>query len=101
MDLDGAITFLALLLHWRVLLATLSAAVAAIGLAHVFPWFSALQGIALTCIACGAGMIWHTGATLPSGDRRSKDNPSAVEPTAASTFAVAAFLFGVFWGWRK
>ena len=94
MAFDDNFPIVGILLHWRVALATLSAAAITAAVGSAVPWFSIAQGIAFTCIGCGCGIVWHSAAWNSQG------RPSCPigEPTSGSTFTIAALLFGLFWG---
>lgn len=95
MDIDGLITFLSLLLHWRVVLSTAAGGLAGYALVRLAPWFTGLQGLLLACIGLAIGLFWQATA---EGSRGGEALARASGNTSASTVVVAAALFGAIWG---
>lgn len=92
--LDALFVLLGLLLHWRVLLTTACGITVSVAVTTMPPWFSGFQGVALTCLACIAGLLWQVTAEQPSHAQPQQD----IRPTSASTYAVASVFLGLFWG---
>lgn len=92
--LDTLFVLLGLLLHWRVLLTTACGIAVSVAVTKMLPWFSGFQGVALTCLACVAGLLWQATAEQPNYEQPLQD----FQPTSASTYAVTAVLLGLFWG---
>ena len=93
MDLDGVLSLILLVLHWRVALCLVGGSALAILLVHLFPWLSALQGIVLAILGLVAGVIWEAQATTPGPGK----DQTPTETTAGVACA-SALIAGATWG---
>lgn len=93
MDLDGAFSLLALLLHWRVVVCVFASSALAYLLVSVFPWFSAGQGIAIALIGILPGAIWEAN----SYDTKT-DGAASPSETSSSVAGLTSILVGAGWG---
>lgn len=93
MDLDGVLSLILLVLHWRVALCLVVSSAIAFVLVHFFPWLNGLQGIAIALLGLVAGVAWETQATVVEPAK------SATPPqTSASVAFASALLAGGTWG---
>lgn len=95
MDLEGVLSVLLLLQHWRSVLCLAGGAVAAYVLVHVFPWLTGLQGIALAFLGLPVGVIWETRVSGRSAPTPAPAPNSQTSPFVAGACAVAV---GAAWG---
>ena len=93
MDLDGILSLVLLVLHWRVALCLVGSTDLAIVLVHLFPWLSGLQGIVLAMLGLGAGLIWEAQVTTPQPVR-----PTKAAETTTGVACASALIAGATWG---
>jgi hypothetical protein len=94
MDLDGVLSLILLVLHWRVMLCLVGSIALAIVLVHLFPWLSALQGIVLAILGLVAGLIWEAQATTPEPANAQKP-PETTTGVACASALIAGAMWGV------
>jgi hypothetical protein len=93
MDLDGILSLILLVLHWRVALCLACSSALAIALVHLFPWLNGLQGIVLAILGLVAGAIWEAQATTPEPANTQKPPETTIGVACAS-----ALIAGAMWG---
>lgn len=93
MDLEGIVTVVGLLLHWRIAASLVASSVTAALLVHVFPWLTGLQGIVLAMFGLLPGLLWEAQAT--AAQRQANSKPAN---TSGGVAGAAAVIAGATWG---
>ncbi len=93
MDLDAILSFLLLLLYWRVVLSVVASCAIAFTLVEVIPWLSGLQGIVLAALGFIVGVAWEEKATALVAPQK---NPNAT--TSPIVAGATAIIVGTTWG---
>jgi len=93
MDLDGILSLVLFVLHWRVAVSLVGSISLAVILVNAFPWFSGLQGFVIAAPGIIPGAIWEAQETSPQSAKVPK--PSE---TTAFVAGASSVILGAAWG---
>lgn len=93
MDIEGILSLILVILHWRIAVCLVGSICLAIALVSFLPWLTGLQGIVIAALGIIPGAMWE--------EREAASQPKKVTNPSETTAAVAgacAIIVGAAWG---